>query len=835
MGGTRSSMQLEAGISLSDDERVRQLPTGTITFLFTDIEGSTGLLEEHGEAYAELLEDHRRVLRAAFVRHGGVEVDTQGDAFFVAFGRASDAIAAAEEAQAKLELPVRIGIHTGEPQLTGEGYVGMDVHRAARICGAGHGGQVLLSQATADLVWGEFRDYGQHRLKDVGELRLYQLGNDDFPPLRSLNQTNLPAPPDPLVGRKRERAHVLGVVRDEHARLVTITGPGGIGKTRFALELAAELVEDFRDGVWFVDLSPLRDAELVVPTIAGVLGAKTELADHIADKEVQLVLDNFEQVIDAAPAIASLLERCRNLHLLVTSREPSRVRGERRYPLRPLAESPAVELFCRRAEEVDPSFGGSYEELADICRLLDNLPLALELAAARTATLTASQLLARLEERLPLLASRAPDVPERQRTLRATIEWSYDLLDSAEQELFARLAVFAGGFTLEAAEEVCDADLDALESLVEKSLVRYEAERFSMLETVREFAQAALGNAEQKRLVPRYCAYYIRLAERTAELRAVVGKEIDIDRIRLDALAAELDNYRNALGMAHARGDRETMLRLCVALRHLWLRRGGIHEGSRWIALAQSVGDELEEALEGKGLFVRGSLAWARGDADEAEAAFTRLGAATRIDASLAVSAQVGLAAVARARGDLDGAAELLEAALAIRRKGSDSNALRRVLHHLGEVERDRGNFRRARELLEEAVAIATDMGAEASRAGAVHGLADVALDERRLEEAAARYRKALEIATRIGLPPVRQLCLLGLAAVAAATGEARRAAVLWRAAELLGEEYELAPPAYERARYDRVFVEFTSEELVAALALEQPTTVDRALAEALE
>src|SRR5829696_1412568 len=277
-----------------------ELPTGTVTFLFTDIEGSTRLLEELGPRYSEVLEEHRRVARDTCERHAGVEVDTQGDAFFVAFARASDALAAAEEAQRKLELPVRMGIHTGEPQLTSGGYVGIDVHRAARVCSAAHGRQVVVSETTQRLLDGAagLIDLGLHRLKDVGELRLYQLGDGEFPPLRSLNQTNVPIPHEPLIGRKKELADVLRLVRVDGARLVTITGPGGMGKTRFAVEIAAELVEDFRDGVWFVDLSAVRDPELVLPTIAAMLVAKVELVAHIGDRQLLLVLDNLEQVIE---------------------------------------------------------------------------------------------------------------------------------------------------------------------------------------------------------------------------------------------------------------------------------------------------------------------------------------------------------------------------------------------------------------------------------------------------------------------------------------------------------------------------------------------------------
>jgi Adenylate and Guanylate cyclase catalytic domain/AAA ATPase domain len=424
-----------------------ELPTGTVTFLFTDIEGSTRLLEELGPSYASTLAEHRRVLREAFARHGGVEVDTQGDAFFVAFSSASAAVAAAAEAQAALSVPVRMGIHTGEPQRTDSGYVGIDVHRAARICSAGHGGQVLVSETTQRLLDGtELGDLGEHRLKDLGQaLRLYQLGAGEFPPLRSLNQTNLPAQPSALVGRETELAQLLSLVSE--SRLVTLTGPGGSGKTRLALQVAAELVERFEGGVFFVALASVTDAELVLPTVAQTIGAQDGLADHIRDRHTLLLLDNLEQVLAVAPALSELLERCPKLGLLVTSRALLRIAGERDYPVDPLPEADAVELFRTRAVTSEP-----LEAVYEICRRLDGLPLALELAAARTRLLSPVQLLERLERALPVLTGGRRDAPERQRTLRATIEWSYELLEPGEQELFRRLSVFAGSFTLASAE-----------------------------------------------------------------------------------------------------------------------------------------------------------------------------------------------------------------------------------------------------------------------------------------------------------------------------------------------------------------------------------------------
>jgi predicted ATPase len=520
---------------------LRDLPDGTVTLLFTDIAGSTALLNELGDCYAETLAEHRRLLRAAFERHGGVEVDAQGDAFFAAFGKASDALAAAVDAQATVApgpVRVRIGIHTGEPQLTDDGYVGIDVHRAARIAAAGHGGQILLSQATRELVDSAgLRDVGEHRLKDVGAVRLYQVGDDEFPPLGTLSQTNLPLPPTPLVGREREVAELLHLLRVEGRRLLTITGPGGMGKTRLAAEAAGELITEFEHGVWFVDLSHVRDSELVEPTIAATLGATGELVDHLRSRELLLVLDNLEQVVDVAPELGRLLEACAGLVLLCTSREPLHLRAEREYPLQPLVDTTAIELFLQRAQAADPSFESDEALLGELCLRLERMPLAIELAAARVKILSPEQLLDRLGRRLPVLTGGARDAPARQRTLRGTIEWSYELLTEDDRSLFARLAVFAGGWTFEAAEDVCGADLDALQSLADKSLVRLEDDRFRMLETIREYAVEQLEKSgEAKGLRERHADFYVELAERAEpELR---GPD---QHVWLERLAAEYE------------------------------------------------------------------------------------------------------------------------------------------------------------------------------------------------------------------------------------------------------------------------------------------------------
>jgi predicted ATPase/class 3 adenylate cyclase len=529
---------------------VRGLPGGTVTFLFTDIEGSTRLVGELGERYADVLAEHNRLLREAFSRHGGLEVGTQGDSFFVAFTDARSAVAAAGDVQVALDggpVRVRIGIHTGEAVVTDEGYVGIDVHRAARIMSAGHGGQVLFSETTRQLLGEdcELVDLGEHRLKDLcAPHRLFQLGDGSFPPLRTLYRTNLPIQPTPLVGRRRELAETGELVRSN--RLVTLTGPGGSGKTRLALQLAADAVEQFPDGVFWVPLQAVRDPALVERAIRTSIGADDGLIEYVANKRLLVLLDNFEQVVEAAPAVSALVGGTPYAKVLVTSREPLHVESERRYPVEPLRDADAEILFVERGSAVAPTFRPT-QAVGEICRRLDGLPLAIELAAARLALLDPEELLARLDRRLPFLTGPSRDAPARQRTLRSAIEWSHELLEPDEQQLFARLAVFAGSFALNAAETVCDAELDILESLVEKSLVRrWGSGRLGMLDTIREYALERLDespDAEDVRL--RHAEYFLAVAE-SANLSS---DRLPSEGQRHDIAIAEQDNIRGCARM----------------------------------------------------------------------------------------------------------------------------------------------------------------------------------------------------------------------------------------------------------------------------------------------
>jgi predicted ATPase/class 3 adenylate cyclase len=609
-----------------------EAPSGTVTLLFSDIEGSTRLLQRTGESYADLLAEHRRLLHEAFERHRGFEVDSEGDAFFVAFASANDAAAAAADAQRALavhewpvgaEIRVRMGLHTGEPRFVEGRYVGLDVHHAARVMAAGHGGQVLVSESTRALLDERFRlrDLGEHRLKDLsGPQHLYQLQidglRDEFPPLNTLENrpTNLPAQPNPLIGRARELEESAELLTSADVRLLTLTGTGGAGKTRLALQLAANVVDRFENGVFFVSLSPIRDWELVGPAIARTLGLREQagetvvetLTEYVRERKMLLLLDNFEQVVAAAPVLAGLMASAPKLSLLVTSRTPLHLSGERIYPVPPLAlpdperlpdasdvaEYAAVRLFLERAQAALAEFEVTPENaqaVAEICVRLDGLPLAIELAAPRVRALPPPALLRRLDERLKLLTGGAQDVDARQRTLRAAIEWSYELLLSQEKRLFAELGVFVGGCRLETAEALCDPGgdgrieiLDLLESLVEKSLVRQKADpdgepRFWMLETIRDYAVERLAATAESALDEarrRHAEFYCSLAE-LVDVSSRTGDHAAL-LVRLDAESA---NLRAALEWARESDDGKLMLRLATALWGFWATRGYVAEG----------------------------------------------------------------------------------------------------------------------------------------------------------------------------------------------------------------------------------------------------------------
>jgi predicted ATPase/class 3 adenylate cyclase len=774
---------------------VSELPRGTVTFLFSDVEGSTRLLQEHGDAYAELLAEHRRVLRDAFARHDGVEVDTQGDAFFVAFARAPDAVAAAAETQAALTgaLRVRIGIHTGEAFVTPEGYVGIEVHRAARICAAAHGGQVVLSETTRQLVDTDgLRDLGMHRLKDLGAPeKLFQVGHDEFPPLRSLNATNLPSQPTPLVGRARELNELLELVRRD--RVVTLVGPGGSGKTRLALQAAAEAVDDFPDGVFWVPLAALTDAAVVESMIAQTLGAHDGVAAHIDEKRMLLLLDNLEQLLpDAAPQVSTLVESCPNLRLLSTTRAPLRVAGEREYAVGPLPEPDAVELFRDRAFTSEP-----VEAVQEICRRLDGLPLAIELAAARTRVLAPDALLAALEQALPVLTSGRRDAPERQRTLRGTIEWSYDLLDPAEQSLFARLGVFAGGFTVDAAVNVCGTDLDDVEALVEQSLVRrWSSGRLGMLETIGEYARERLDDSgEGDGLRRRHAAYFLDVAEAANLSIEAVGRGPQ----RHELVVREQHNLRAAIDWATG-ADLELGLRLAIALENFWVTNDPREGARRFEALLERAADVPIE-LRARALRDYGGSAQMSGDLERAEHAYKESGrlfrAAGDESGSATIVFRLGVSAIWR--GEHGDAKRMHEESLETFRRIGDRVGELQVLGNLGAIEVEHGDPERGRELIERSAEMGREVGWAWWEATQFANLAEVALASGRVVEGRRFAQQSLELALRMGDREMMTYALAQLTWAAADRGDVEAASALWSAIER--EEAARAMPRWAQAR----------------------------------
>jgi len=785
---------------------MRPLPTGTVTFLFTDIEGSTRLLHELGDAYAEALAEHRRLLREAFTRHGGVEVDTQGDAFFVAFARAKDAVAAAAEAQRAMAagpIRVRMGIHTGEPIVSEEGYIGVDVHRGARIADAGHGGQVLISQTTGDLLDSavELHDLGAHRLKDLTEAqRLYQLGDGEFPPPRTLHQTNLPVQPTPLIGREQELEEVLELL--SRTRLLTLTGAGGSGKTRLALQAAAELVEDYPQGVWWVALAALRDPELVEPMIAQVVSAKDGLAEHLRSQRTLLLLDNFERVLPAAPRIAAMLAEAPEVRVLATSRERLGVGAEQEYPVPTMTPADAVALFSARARQLRPRFEPD-ATVAEICHRLDGLPLALELAAARVKVLRPEQILARLEHRLELLTTGARDAPERQRTLRAAIEWSYDLLDGGEKKLFARLAVFAGSFDLEAAEEVAEADIDTLASLVDKSLLRQTQEgRFFMLETIREYALERLDETDDGGVLrERHAGHMLALAE-SFEEGLLAGAEL---RPWLDRLSAEHDNVRAALAWAQAVVDPELELRLAIPLRPFWQLRGHVAEGRTRLEAALERGQAASPQLRAKAQWTTGVLAYRQLDLaaarrlwEESLTLYEALGDRTGLGRSLG---ELGLLAIEE--GDDESAAALYERAAAIFRDDGDDRRLAVVVTNLGGLALTRGDYGEAERQLEASLELVRKVGDDEGMAESLRMLGSVAIGKGAYARARDLFTQSLGLSAEIGFPESVAYCLSGLGLVAVSDGDSARAATLLGAAEAILEEIGARMLAVEHGMHE--------------------------------
>lgn len=761
------------------------LPTGTVTFLFTDIEGSTQLLHVLRENYAFLLAEHLQLLRAAFAQHQGHVIDTQGDAFFVAFQRALDAVNAAVAAQHLLAanlwpematLRVRMGLHTGEPRLAGDRYIGMDVHRAARIGAAGHGGQVLLSKTTADLARDELpegvslRDLGEHRLKDLQRPEhLFQLVFSDLPsdfsPLKSLDAlpNNLPVQLTSFIGRELEIAEVKRLLNA--TRLLTLTGVGGTGKTRLALQAAAEVLEaqHFKDGVWVIELEQVSDPGIVPQVVAAALGVReamgrpvlTALINYLNTKAVLLILDNCEHLLDACAALAdAILHAAPRVKILVSSREALGVGGEIVFhvpsltvadiqhlpPLEELLHYEAVRLFVDRAVAIQTHFAltrANAKAVAQICYRLDGLPLAIELAAACVNVLSVDQIASRLDDRLRLLTHGSRTALPRHQTLQATIDWSYGLLSTQQQTLLRRLSAFVGGCTLEAVESVC-ADvlkqsdilsgdvLDLLSSLVNKSLVIADTsgfeQRYDLLETIREYTRAKLVAAGEEEMVrARHLDWFLQFAERAEHELHGVDQVLWLDRLELeyDNFLAALDWSMSEAPSRQLKSSRhERGLQLAAALWWFWRSRGSPREGrERLTTLLGQTPSPRKRLVRAKALFGAGALAFAQGDFAAAHAFY---------DESLVLCRQSGgehemimtlngQGALAQSQSDFAAAQSCYDEALALSRKIGFPWGIASSLLNLGYLRLYTGDYAAGSSLFEQSLAISRQLGDEDS------------------------------------------------------------------------------------------------------------------------
>jgi len=839
---------------------VRELPRGTVTFLFTDIEGSTRLLRERGDAYADLLEEHRRALRAAFAANGGIEVDTQGDAFFVAFERAKDALAAAAEGQRALAsgpIRVRMGVFTGEPIRTEDGYAGMDVHRAARMAAAGHGGQVLVSESSVRLVADELPgdyallDLGEHRLKDLSApQRIFQLAGKglsrDFPPLRTLENrsTNLPAQPSPLVGRQSELAELIQLLRRPEVRVLTVTGPGGAGKTRLVLQTAADLVEDFPDGAFFVPLVGATEPALVLPTIArtigvheaGGLSSAEAAAEYLRDRELLLVLDNFEHVLEAAPLVGDLVSEAPGVKAICSSRAALRLSGEHEYAVPELVSEDAVALFAERAKAINHEFrlNGDMQVVAEICRRLDGLPLAIELAAARTKVLSPQALLDRLDRRLPLLTGGARDLPDRQRTLRDTISWSYDLLDETEQSAFASLAVFAGGFALEAAERVAGADLDTLTSLVEKSLVRQRDDRFRMLETIREYGlERLVERGDLDDVARRHAEFFLEVADSGSD----APNEWEP---WLEQVDSEHDNLRAAIAWARDRGEARLELRMAAALGPFWEARGFLTEGLVRVREALASDPEAPAGLKAQALKFGALLAYKQGDSAVARDLAERLAAVADDceDEQILADALNSMGIVLTGEGRFEEARQALERSVVINEQLGNDISRQSNLHNLGLISLNESEYGRAVDELTAALELSRRSRQERHVSNDQLDRAFALIGLRRWAEARAEAEEGTRIAQRLQWRENVAYGLVALVAVAIAEDEPERAARTLGQADRLTDELHLDLTGYaEQARVEarEALRSRLPDDLLGSLLAEgRACSLDEAVADAL-
>ena len=735
---------------------VAELPTGAVVFLFSDIEGSTRLLGQHPRAYAKALARHDALMQRSIEANGGVVFETVGDAVYAAFNSSIAAVRAAVRAQLDLHtedwgelgrLRVRMALHSGDVERRGDHYFGAPLYRCARLMAIGHGGQTLLSSIVANSLGGELppgvtvREMGTHRLKDLSEPeRVSQLTHsdlqNDFPPLKSLdpNASNLPVQETSFVGRERERREI-GLLLREH-RLITLTGTGGSGKTRLAIQVAQDAVNSFDDGVWFVSLASITRPSHVLSAIAGVLHIQAlqgqsflaTIQECISSKETLLLLDNFEQVVSAADLTGSLVASCPRLRALVTSRVPLRLKAERLYPVPSLSvsspevdnttgpglrQSDAVTLFLDRALAVRPQLEVTDEvtaDVADVCRQLEGLPLAIELAAARCRVLSPRAIRSRLGSRLTLLTEGPRDAPHRQQSLRAAITWSEELLPTRLRQLFVRLGVFVGGWELDVAEAVCSAGLDDLSALVDQSLVVEQLlpngePRFAMLETIREYARERLAaSGEFEKIQSVHAHEMLRLAE-YARTR-IPGAD---DLAWLDRLGREHDNVRAALAALAQAQEAENALRLAVAMVPFWQARGHEHEGQDRLRAALADARRGDPKLRARALRGEAAVARRTGEFERAIGALREAAEIYRLlgDRLAYANCLGGMAMFEAIRGNTVGAMPLIQESLGINREIDEKRAIVRDVRTLGVILAEEGDFERALASLDESITLA--------------------------------------------------------------------------------------------------------------------------------
>jgi len=913
-------------------------PTGTITFLFTDIEGSTKLWENHPDVMKTALARHDALLKKAIEARGGYVFKTVGDAFCAAFAEPTDALEAALAAQRALTaetwpaeigaIRIRAALHTGVAEEREGDYFGQPLNRVARLLAAGHGGQTLITLATQELARDRLPakatlvDMGDHRLKDLSHPeRIFQVNAPDlpadFPALKTLDLrlTNLPIQPTPFIGREREIAAALALLRRDDIRLVTLTGPGGTGKTRLSLQVGGELVDQFPDGVYFVPLAETTDRNLALSKVAQALEVRegssqpliNSITDYLQDKTLLLILDNFEQLVGAASMTADLLATAPKLKLLVSSQIVLRIRGEHEFPVAPLAtlnpahlpdldhilQNESIQLFMQRAQAANPSFELTQDNaaaVAEICQRLEGIPLAIELAAARAKLLPPQAMVSKLNDRLALLTGGARDLPARQQTLRNALDWSHSLLNDQEKTLFARLGVFVGGFTLDAAEAICNPDsatdvLAGVETLLNNSLLRQDESdngqtRFRMLETIREYAVEQLGKmAELAAVKQAHAMFYI------AKIASEIGWKIFSSEsvMWLDWLEMEHDNIRASLAWSQTTSEVDDLKPiLLLTLSWFWYRRGYLSEGRAWAkAYLDTAGTELGSERRGRLLLGAALMATWQGDPKEA-VAMADEGFATlqrHEDEKFLPFAMTGLGIIHINMGNHAAALPLLtegselfkqahndffyattmvhlgnaalgfgkpaearewhEKAYPIAKQVGDEWVISFALNNLGEVARLEGDYAKARGYYEESETLLRKTKDSGDLARLVHSLGYVAQHEGDLNKAQAQFAESLAMFRKFGNKRGIAECLIALAGLQAIKGQPQQAAQLFSAAEAILAEGGVAWwPA------DRVEVEHTRAAILSALDEDafkaawekgKSLTRDEALALALE